>query len=157
MKKETQLTLAFLGCFLISALFSFTYRYDNQRVTISGNAKDYPAGKDYAWYIDSISKSEKQFVIEGWVAKLGSNLDYADRTVVLIDQEGQLHNLNTIMVKRTSVSDYYKDGFNYDNSGISAACLITDLKPKEIYNVGIIVKEKNGAKYLIKTDKIIGK
>jgi hypothetical protein len=154
-RKETQIILAIIGCLLVSFLFSFTYCYDNQRVIISGNEKDYLAGKDYLWTIDSISKTAQQYVIEGWVAKLGSNLDFVDRRIVLIDPAGQLYGLNTVMVKRISVTEFFKDGFNYDNSGISAACLLNKLKPNEIYTIGIIVREKDGTKYLIKTKKTI--
>jgi hypothetical protein len=59
------------------------------------------------------------------------------------------------MVIRTSVTEYFKDGHNYNYSGIRAACLLTDLKPKETYTIGIIVIEKDGSRRLIKTDKTI--
>lgn len=156
-KKETQLILGFLCCFLISLTFSAVYKYDNERMTQAGNIRDYQVDSDhtYSWYIDSVTTNEKQNVIEGWAAQPGEDIDYVDRTVVLLDAQGTIYRLNSIMVKRTSVTDYFKDGHNYDNSGFRAAVLFKNLQVGETYTVGIIVKEKDGSNELVKTDKTI--
>ena len=154
-KREIQILLALIGCFLVSVIFASVYRYDNQKTVVSGKAVDYAAAQEYSWYIDSVTKNAKQVVVEGWAAKLGSDLAYVNRNVVLIDSQGELHHLNTVMVKRTSVTEHFKDGHNYDNSGIRAACMLKDLEPGRAYAVGIIVKEQNGSQYLIKTDKTV--
>ena len=158
-RKEEQLVLLFIGCLLISLAFSLAYKYDNEHIVLVGNVNDYHLDSDsaYSWYIDSISKTEKQYVIEGWIAKLGKDLDYVDRTIVLITSQGQIYRLNTVMVNRASVTDYFKDGHNYDNSGIRAAVLLNELNAKGTYTIGIIVKEKDGSIHLIKTDKTIAR
>lgn len=157
-RKEEQLVLLFIGCFLISLAFSLAYKYDNERIVLVGTVNDYHLDSGaYSWYIDSISKTEKQYVIEGWIAKLGKDLGYVDRTIVLITSQGEVYRLNTVMVNRTSVTDYFKDGRNYDNSGIRAAVLLNELNAKGTYTIGIIVKEKDGSIYLIKTDKTIAR
>ncbi|MFU0831514.1 MAG: hypothetical protein ACFWUC_01020 [Oscillospiraceae bacterium] len=152
---ETKIILALLGCFLISVAFSAVYRYDNQKVIISGHETDYAAAEDYSYYIDSITKNDKQVRIEGWVAKLGQDIDYVNRTIVLIDTKGQLYHLNTVMVVRTSVTEYFNDGHDYDHSGICAACMLSDLQPDETYKVGVIIREKDGSTSLLITDKTV--
>jgi hypothetical protein len=116
---------------------------------------DYAAAEDYFYYIDSITKNDEQVRIEGWVAKLGQDIDYINRTVVLIDSQGQLYHLNTVMVVRNNVTEYFNDGHNYDNSGISAACMLSDLQPNETYKVGVIIREKDGSKSLLITDETV--
>jgi hypothetical protein len=154
-RMEARLILAFMVCLLLSFLFSLAYRYDNQRVMVSGNERDFLAGKGYEWSIDNVTKSSTRFEITGWVAKIGRNLIYENRSIVLIDPAGQLYELHTVMEKRTDVTHFFKDGFNYDNSGIGAICTRNALKSNEIYMIGIIVTEQDGSKYLIKTDKTL--
>ena len=66
---------------------------------------------------------------------------------MLIEQYNY-YKMNTIKCDR-GLTEYYNNGFNYDNGGIIAQCPTKYLKKSSKFKVAILVNELNGEKYLI--------
>lgn len=149
---ENILILGIVICMIISGVIAIVYKWDNERLVIENNKKDYPIVNVDNWWIDYADIQGEQYVVEGWISRLGTNLDNVDRRIVLIDENGQLYKMNTIMVTRQSVTEHFNDGNNYDNAGIKAACLVSDLKPNTTYTIGILINDGKDEAYLVETD-----
>lgn len=156
MKKEYIVLIGIAFCSLISLLFVSVYKYENDKLQIIGNQKDYEPGDDiYSYYIDGVSYTPTQCIIEGWCAKIGENLGNVDRKLVLLDSVGNVYGLNTVKVNTESVTQYYNDGFNYNNAGLKAKFNLENINKNAEYLLGILVKDTNSEESLINTGIII--
>lgn len=155
-KNKNIIIIGFIISIAISFTFSIAYKYDNEivkKINISNINKDVP--EEYKYYLDLVNIEDGYLTVKGWGTKLGENLEYIKRSVILIDENNITYEMNTIMEKRPEVTEAFSDGFNYDNSGIYAKCPIKQFKYGEKFKVGYIFEESNGSTYYTIFDKTI--
>lgn len=147
--------VGFVVCIVLASVISFIYKADNEKLIVMRNAKDYVSSpQEYKFIVDSQMINIKIVRVDGYVVKLGTNSDYINNHIVLIDNNGNIFGLNTIMVKKSSVTELFHDGHNYDHSGLSAQGKRKNLL-KGKYTVGVVIKEQDSRTYLLKSENIV--
>ena len=143
--------MGFAACILVAFLFVSVYKWENERVLDGGVAGEYVNGNaSFLFCIDESGENDGLFYARGWVMRQGVETASVDTQVALIDADDHVWLMNTVMEKRDSVTQYYNDGVNYDNSGFYGSCKEKKLIGDETYEVGIVLVA-DGKKYLIKT------
>lgn len=157
MKRELKVFLIFLCCcIMIPLILIILFNYDNEKLTSLGNISDYNLTNEYITIIDDVQQTKNKTTIYGCSLKLGENLDYVNKQYVLVDDENRVIGINTVVTDRTSATEYFNDGFNYDKSGLNGQFATKYINNEVNYKIGILIKEKNGATYLVISDRIIG-
>jgi hypothetical protein len=143
-----------LSC-IISLIFGILYKHDNEKVIYMGNISDYElAGENYFFIVHHSVITENKLYIHGALLKRGTNLDYVNNRYVLIDKDNKLYGIKSIMINRPDVTEFFNDGYNYNNSGLDGQTRAYKINNGE-YTVGAIIIERDGKKYLVISDNKI--
>lgn len=157
MKKEFKIFIFFVSwCIIVPLLFIILFNSDSKKLILIGEVSDYAISDKYITIIDDVQQINNTTLIYGCSVKLGEDLSYVNKQYVLIDEQNKLYGMNTLIVDRKSATEYYNDGFNYDNSGLNGQFASKYLDENSFYKIGIVINEIDGNTYLAISDKIIG-
>jgi len=147
--------IGLLFSFMVSSMFGVIYKHDNEKIIYMGTTSEYDlANGEYFFIVHHAIITESRLHIHGALLKRGANLNYVNNRYVLIDKNNKLYGIKTIMIKRPDVTEFFNDGYNYDNSGLDGQTKAYKFKNSE-YSVGAIIKEKDGREYLVISDNKI--
>ncbi len=120
-KKGTVIILL-LAIILTGILSSVIIFLDNNRIEREDVSNMIVNNGEINYNIDLIDKDDLKYVnIQGWASKLGNSISIVECYVCVKDiKDNEYYRINTMKVIRTDVTDYFNDGFNYDNSGFFA-------------------------------------
>lgn len=117
--------------------------------------------------IDSVYFDNKYVHISGWALKKGSVQEaynwiignvssvYTNNTIILQDDIGSIYKLNTFSVNRSNITSSMDDGISYGRCGVYAKIKLSALAKGHPYKVGILMKDGEGKKTVIFSDKVI--
>jgi len=148
-----------LSC-LVSFMFVLIYKHNNEKIKYLGNIYDYEIldvanSYEHIFIIDEYNIIENILNIHGCYIKLGNSINYVNNNYVLINNKNEIYGIKTLSIKRPSATEFFNDGFNYDNSGLHGYCKIYRFANEKELKIGVIIKEKNGNEYLIISNVII--
>lgn len=156
-KREFKIFLLFVSwCIIVPLIFIILFSYDSRKLKLIGEVSDYAISDKYITIIDDVQQINNTALIYGCSVKLGEDLSYVNKQYVLVDEQNKLYGMNTVIVDRKSATEYYNDGFNYDNSGLNGEFATRYLEENSVYKIGIVINEKDGNTYLAISDKTIG-
>lgn len=153
---EKKITISYLLISLIiSILFIVMYIITNQKTEFYEAKEINNNDPNFIFNIDEAHVDNNNLIISGWACTIGTNLDYVNRKVVLVDSQKNIIMLPTQMQKRLDVTNYLNDGKNYDYSGIKSKVPIRKLKKGEDYFIGLLDIDIEGQETLVVLDYTI--
>lgn len=133
---------------LVSLFFIFLYKFDSEKIvsTIIDPKINYNT-QQYYYGIDPINltSNDEKLVIQGWIVNKNKDLEYVNREVILINQNGEAFKIKTVAYDR-DLTSFYDNGFNYDLGGIWAECFTDKIEDGE-YKIAFICQESDGTSY----------
>ncbi|RRD95376.1 hypothetical protein EII17_03785 [Clostridiales bacterium COT073_COT-073] len=149
----THLVVLIIISFMIGVCFVVVYKVDNEQLVELGSLKKYEIGAEGIFIVDQYYLENKALYIEGCFLRLGEDLDYVNSSFVLIDESEICWAINTIPTKRESATEFFNDGYNYDDSGLKGYIPLSKLKRGK-YRIGIVTKNKENVSEIKISDKI---
>lgn len=102
--------------------------------------------------VEKYSFEDDVMQISGWAFNKSVTTNLKDSIFIALSNKEKAYLFSTSPVSRGDITAVYKKG-NLDNSGFSTT-LFTEKIPKQAYELGIVIKDKNGKYHYAKTDKL---
>ncbi len=125
---------------------------ETNKTTKSVKKDQLPAQKAQIGVVDEFVDKNRSLQIRGWT--IFKDADAADNEIeVVFVGSNEAYIFPAEPVERPDVTQYYNDGYNYDNSGYEVLINKKDI-PQGNYKIGLLVRNKsNGEESLMMTDK----
>lgn len=154
-REKIFLMLGWLICLIISSVFVFIYKYNNESIKkFQVYSTEDKITDNYFIGCDPISTEGNILTITGWIAPKNTDLTYVNRKILLKDSANIFYAINTVAEDR-GLTEFFNTGYDYDLGGIRAQCPISKLKADEEYRVFFFLEEQNGEKYLVDMEMLI--
>ncbi len=150
MKSENKISIILLGLSIaLPILFIILFMHDNEKIEkISLNeATELSLVTEYG--IENIIVDDTNIFLSGWLIEKPDTISKVNRNFILSDGNN-IYKLNTIMEKRSDITERWNNGNNYDNSGLQGNGLIKYLN-KGQYRIGFLITD-NSEQYYYMTD-----
>ncbi len=150
MKSENKISILLLALSIIlPVLFIMLFIHDNEKIEkISlDEATELSMVTEYG--IENIIVDNTNIFLSGWLIEKPDTISKVNRNFILSDGNNT-YKLNTIMEKRSDITERWNNGNNYDNSGLQGNGLIKYLN-KGQYRIGFLIIN-NSEQYYYMTD-----
>ena len=138
MKSENKISILLLALSIIlPVLFIMLFIHDNEKIEkISlDEATELSMVTEYG--IENIIVDNTNIFLSGWLIEKPDTISKVNRNFILSDGNNT-YKLNTIMEKRSDITERWNNGNNYDNSGLQGNGLIKYLN-KGQYRIGFLI------------------
>ena len=150
MKSENKISILLLALSIIlPVLFIMLFIKDKEKIEkISlDEATELSMVTEYG--IENIIVDNTNIFLSGWLIEKPDTISKVNRNFILSDGNNT-YKLNTIMEKRSDITERWNNGNNYDNSGLQGNGLIKYLN-KGQYRIGFLIIN-NSEQYYYMTD-----
>lgn len=112
---------------------------------------DIPSGMRV--WIDYVKQEEDTFIIEGYAFVHGENLNVVNSQIIILDEtDNKFYSVDTSVCNRGDLSEYFDEGFSYDEGRFFARVFRKHLNREHQYSVHILYK-CNGYNTLLDTGR----
>ena len=126
-------TIVFLGiCCFFSGIISFELYEEKSKAheqVLEYQVIDYAT--DFQGNIDEFSDKNGSLFLRGWAVLKGTSESYPFRVILLNKNTRQTFIISNVIQKRSDVTQYFRDGNNYDNSGFIVKINMSNLPSGE--------------------------
>lgn len=105
--------------------------------------------------IEDIIYSDSNITIKGWLAQIGSNNDYINRSILLKDNDGNIISIKTEAENRNDLSNKNDLKTTYNKCGLIGKVRKDKLAKNEKYQIGFMIINQDGRRSVIFTDEVI--
>lgn len=160
MKKEKNSTVSFIAvssvvaffCMLICCIALYYNNFKVSKVNVDAYQK---SDADIRFCFDELKLKKGKYLISGWALKEGTDIGYANNTVLLKNlTNNEYYKVKTKFIKRSDVTAHINDGKNYDNSGFQCRVNQKQLSAGIQYKVCFLY-QTNGENILFETEELI--
>lgn len=156
MRVRRFVTIGLSICIIFSSVLALLYKINIEKIIpVTGLQINNNTQEEYEFYIDNAYIENGRVYINGWSVKKGEDYNNPNVKIILQDTNEKMFSVHTTSVRRTEVTTYFNDGFNYDNSGIFGSCKVKYLEPGMTYKVLILMKDGNKNSVLMETSSIL--